>query len=195
MASASDPTRSRARRRKGGSARRPRQASLPRGAEAVGRPVAAVRDLVRKSVLAPVSAVLLTRRHIEEVVEDAVLRGRMTRDDAQQMMQTLLQRGARQTEEFLTDLERLLGRGRDLDESPPRQTTDASGTQRAGTRRPRARRPSASLPIPRYDQLSAAQVQEQLDGLTAADLRRLRDYERSHANRKTVLDRIERKLR
>jgi hypothetical protein len=38
-------------------------------------------------------------------------------------------------------------------------------------------------------------VQDRLEGLTAADLRKLRDYERRHANRKTVLDRIERKLR
>ena len=35
-----------------------------------------------KTVLAPLNAVLLTRRHIEEVVEDAVRRGRMTREDA-----------------------------------------------------------------------------------------------------------------
>jgi hypothetical protein len=38
-------------------------------------------------------------------------------------------------------------------------------------------------------------VQERLDGLTPAELRRLRDYEVRHANRKTVLDRIDRKLR
>jgi polyhydroxyalkanoate synthesis regulator phasin len=192
MARATDPTRTRG---KGQGARRPRQAALPKGAEAVGRPVAAIRDIVRKSVLAPVSAVLLTRKHIEEVAEDAVMRGRMTRDDAQQMIQTLLQRGTRQTEEFLADLERLLGRGRDLDEAPARRTAGGATAQRGEARRPRARRPAASLPIPRYDELSAAQVQEQLDGLSPADLRRLRDYERRHANRKTVLDRIERKLR
>jgi polyhydroxyalkanoate synthesis regulator phasin len=157
--------------------------------------VAAIRDLVRKSVLAPVSAVLLTRKHIEEVAEDAVMRGRMTRDDAQQMIQSLLQRGARQTEEFLSDLERLLGRGRDLDEGSATRTAGESAAQRGEARRPRTRRPGANLPIPRYDQLSAPQVQERLDGLTPADLRRLRDYEHRHANRKTVLDRIERKLR
>jgi polyhydroxyalkanoate synthesis regulator phasin len=195
MARATDPTRSRAARGKGSSTRRPRQAALPKGAEAVGRPVAAIRDLVTRSVLAPVNAVLLTRKHIEDVAEDAVMRGRMTRDDAQQMIQSLLQRGTRQTEEFLSDLERLLGRGRELDEGDTRRTAAGSTQQKGETRRPRARRPAASLPIPRYDRLSASQVQERLDGLTPADLRRLRDYERRHANRKTVLDRIERKLR
>jgi hypothetical protein len=119
----------------------------------------------------------------------------MTRDDAQQLMQSLLQRGSKQTDDFLSDIERLLGRNRmelpDSDES--------AGTRPEPTRRPRSRpqsaSQSASLPIPGYDELSAAQVQERVDGLTPAQLRKLRDYERRHANRKTVLDRIERKLR
>jgi hypothetical protein len=138
-------------------------------------------------VLAPVNAVLLTRRHIEEVVEDAVKRGRMTRDDAQQMLQTLLQRGAKQTDDFLADLERLLGRDRGL--QPPR------GADATAARRSRPRRPATNLPIADYDELSASDVQERLDALTPAQLRKLRDYERRHANRKTVLDPIERKLR
>lgn len=140
-----------------------------------------------KSVLAPVNAVLIRRKHLEEVIEDAVKRGRMTRDDAQQMLQTLLQRSARQTDDFLSDLERLLGRGRTLE----------SGSSRQGNRksRPRARRATSNLPIQSYDELSAAAVQDQLDGLTPAELRKLRDYERRNANRKTVLDAIARKLR
>jgi hypothetical protein len=158
-----------------------------RGAS-VGRNVGAVRDLVRKTVLAPVSAVLLTRTHIEEVVDDAVKRGRMTRDDAQQMLQTLLQRGAKQTDDFLADLERLLGRGRGL------QPSRGGGAAKAA-RRTRPRRPASNLPIADYDELSASAVQERLNGLTPAQLRKLRDYERRHANRKTVLDPIERRLR
>lgn len=163
------------------------QRSVLTRAGSVGRNVGAIRELVRRSVLAPVNAVLLTRKGIEEVLEDAVKRGRMTRDDAQQMMQTLLQYGAKQTDDFLADLERLLARGSTLQERPP-----GSGRR---SRRRRSRRPAANLPIERYDDLSAAQVQDRLDGLTTAELRKLRDYERRHANRKTVLDRIERKLR
>jgi hypothetical protein len=155
-------------------------------ADGVGKNVAAVRELVMRSVIAPVNAVLLTRRHIEEVIEDAVARGRMTRGDAQQMLQSLLQRGARQTDDFLSDLERLLGRGRPL-EGPSQRSRKRS---RRGS--PRA---AAGLSIQNYDDLSAAAVQEQLEGLTPAELRKLRDYERRHANRKTVLDPIARKLR
>lgn len=140
-----------------------------------------------KTVLAPLNAVLLTRRQIQEVTEDAVRRGRMTRDDAQQMIQALLQHGARQTDDFLSDLERLLGRGRVL-ETPRKGARGRKNGRKSG-------RPSSNLPIAGYDDLSAAAVQERLGDLTPAELRKLRDYERRHANRKTVLDPIERKLR
>lgn len=166
---------------RGGRKRSRRQSQ--QGSQGVVRNVAAVRDAVVKTVLAPVNAVLLTRRQIQEVTEDAVRRGRMTRDDAQQMIQALLQHGARQTDDFLADLERLLGRGKGF------ETQRKKRDGRKGTR------PASNLPIAGYDDLSAAAVQERLADLTPAELRRLRDYERRHANRKTVLDPIERKLR
>jgi hypothetical protein len=180
-------TRARAKPGTGSSSTSRRRQSSASKAGGVGGNVAAVRELLTKSMLAPVNAVLITRKHLDEVIEDAVKRGRMTRDDAQQMLQTLLQRSARQTDDFLSDLERLLGRGR---------TLDAGQAQPTGKRsRRRPRRASSNLPIANYDELSAAAVQGQLDGLTPAELRKLRDYERRNANRKTVLDPIARKLR
>lgn len=136
--------------------------------------VSNARERLLRGVRSPVNVVLLTRRHIEDVVEDAVARGRMTRTDAQEMIQTLLSLGARATDDLLSDLERVLGRGGDSIDEPT-----------AGS----------SQPIPGYDDLSAAAVQERLDGLAPAELRRLRDYEARHGNRKTVLDKIDRKLR
>lgn len=174
--------------------RRDRRTGEAAARSASGLNVTALRELIRRSVLAPVNAVLLTRKHIEEVVEDAVTRGRMTRDDAQQLMQSLLQRGAKQTDDFLSELERVLGRGRDL-ESPDDTSTKRQEGGRRRTARAQSDSPSPALPIDGYDGLSAPQVQERLDGLSPAQLRKLRDYERRHANRKTVLDRIERRLR
>jgi hypothetical protein len=52
-----------------------------------------------------------------------------------------------------------------------------------------------SFPIPRYDDLTASEIQRRLDDLTPAQLRKIRDHERRHANRKTVLRAIESKLR
>ena len=42
--------------------------------------------------------------------------------------------------------------------------------------------------------LTAAEVAAELDGMSDADLRRMREYEKANANRKTVLGAIERKL-
>jgi hypothetical protein len=132
-------------------------------------------------MLSPLNVVLVSRKAIDELFDDAVRRGRMTRSDAQEMAQSLVSRGARATDDFLADLERMLGSRGDALEAPV-EVGDGQST-------------SPNLPIAGYDELSAPQVQDQLDGLTPAELRKLRDYEQRHANRKTVLDRIERRLR
>jgi hypothetical protein len=134
-------------------------------------------------MLSPLNVVLISRRNIEELFDDAVTRGRITRSDAQDMMQTLVSRGARATDDFLSDLERMLGRGGSLE-----LEADAIDGETHSSA-------AANLPIAGYDDLSAAKVQERLEGLTPAELRKLRDYEQRNANRKTVLDRIERRLR
>ena len=132
-------------------------------------------------MLSPLNMVVVSRKMVDELFDDAVRRGRMTRSDAQEMAQSLLSRGARATDDFLADLERMLGNRGDALELAA-EADDGRGS-------------APSLPIAGYDELSAPQVQERLDGLTTADLRKLRDYEQRHANRKTVLDRIERRLR
>ena len=52
----------------------------------------------------------------------------------------------------------------------------------------------ATFPIIGYDDLTAGQVDDRLAGLTPPQLRKVRDYERRHANRKTVLHAIEKAL-
>ncbi len=53
---------------------------------------------------------------------------------------------------------------------------------------------SDTFPIPGYDDLTAAQVIERLRDLEPGELRRLREYERRNANRKTVLGALDAKL-
>jgi hypothetical protein len=50
------------------------------------------------------------------------------------------------------------------------------------------------VPIDGYEELTVRRAIERLGGLSPAELRWLRDYERRHANRKSVLDEIERVL-
>jgi polyhydroxyalkanoate synthesis regulator phasin len=139
----------------------------------------AAREQVRR-LLNPVEAVVLTRERLQEVLDDAVQRGRMTHDDATQLLGELVRRGRRQTDEVLRELEVLI-------------TVPAVRVRREVDR---ARRVAiGGFPISGYDDMTAAQVAERLDGLSDPELRAVRDHERRNANRKTVLMAVERKLR
>jgi polyhydroxyalkanoate synthesis regulator phasin len=140
-----------------------------------------VRDAVRK-VLNPLDAVVITRDRLQEVLDDAVGRGRMTRDDAGDLLAELVRRGRRQTDELLHDIEGAI----------------AAPAERVIREVDRARRATglgSSFPIMGYDDLTAAQVTERLADLSPADLRVVRDYEKRNANRKSILAAVERKLR
>ncbi|MGI8597204.1 MAG: hypothetical protein ACR2LY_07960 [Thermoleophilaceae bacterium] len=214
--------------RKGGQARARQQQARKRADEAAaaapaesadfsGKTVADLRSAIRRSIIAPLNMVMLTRERIEEVLDDAVKRGRMTADDAQSVVKGLVARGRQQTDDVLSNLESLLGRTREEVESRADDArkvgADAVGgavkgvASTAKTARKtadpvlvqadRARRVAGvgpSFPITGYDELTAAEVQNRLDTLSRPELRKVRDHERRNANRKTVLDAIESKL-
>jgi hypothetical protein len=128
----------------------------------------------------------------------------MTRDAAQDLVAGLVERGRRQTSDVLSDLEQLLGRGRGGDVAARARKQVGEATARArdagdqvlvqADRARRVARVGPSFPILGYDDLTAAQVQSRLDTLSPAELRKIRDYERRNANRKSVLDAVEAKL-
>jgi polyhydroxyalkanoate synthesis regulator phasin len=137
-----------------------------------------VRDAVRR-VLNPLDAVVITRERLQEVLDDAVGRGRMTRDDAGDLLAELIRRGRRQTDDLLRDIEGAIT-------APAERVIREVG---------RATGLGSAFPIMGYDDLTAAQVTDRLVDLTPADLRVVRDYEKRNANRKSVLAAVERKLR
>jgi polyhydroxyalkanoate synthesis regulator phasin len=57
-------------------------------------------------------SVTLSRDRIQEVVDDAVKRGRMTHGDAEKMIGELYKRGRKQTDALLTELEKLVRQAR-----------------------------------------------------------------------------------
>jgi polyhydroxyalkanoate synthesis regulator phasin len=138
-----------------------------------------------------VSSLTLTTERLQDAVDDAVRRGRMTRKDAEDLLATLVTQGRAQTEQLLADVEQLLGRNGDgLRER-------AAGSSDAVLRtvdRARRRVGVGTFPILGYDDLTAAQITKRLDDLTPAQLRKVRDHERRHDARKSVLAAIERKL-
>ena len=163
---------------------------------------------------------MIPRERIQEVLDDAVRRGRMTRSDANEMVSKLVSRGRRQTDAMLRDLERLLdqarrevggrtaGARRDLETRSTRARRSATQTAGRVSRvaRDAADRPLAEadrlrrraggpgFPITAYDQLTANQVKTRLRDLNKADLRKVRTREKNGEARKGVLDAIEKRL-
>jgi len=116
-----------------------------------------------------VSSITLTSDRLQEAVDDAVRRGRMTRKDAEELLSTLLTAGRAQTEALLAEVEGLV-----------RRRGGGGG--------------GSAFPIEDYDSLTAAQVNARLGDLSAAELRKVRTAERKGKNRKSVLAALERKL-
>ena len=143
--------------------------------------------------LDPREVVVVTRERLQEVLDEAVARGRMTRDDAGALLADLLSRGRKQTDDLREDIEGLLGGARGATRKGV-----AGSAERVLREVDRARRVAGvgpSFPILGYDDLTAAQVNERLADLGAAELRKVRDYEKRNANRKSVLAAVEQKLK
>ena len=153
----------------------------PAREEAVRANLSALRDTLRKGVV-------LTADGVKATLDDAVKRGRITRKDATELSQSLLSAGRSQADGFRSDLEQLLGRGRDraaLSSDRVLQEVDRA-RRRVGV--------GPSFPITLYDELNASQVVSRLKDLTPAQLRKVRDHEKRHDNRKSVRSAIEKQL-
>jgi hypothetical protein len=149
--------------------------------EAARANLSALRDHLRKGVV-------LTTDGLKSAMDDAVKRGRLTRKDATELTQHLLASGRTQADGFRSDLEHLLGAGRS------RAARSSDRVLREVDRVRRRAGVGPSFPITLYDELNASQVQTRLKDLTPAQLRKVRDYERRHQNRKSVLGAIEKRL-
>src|SRR3954466_14942708 len=164
-------------RKKSTSGSRSRSSSAARG---TARDRAGVREQLSR-FLDPREVVVLTRERVQEAVDDAVERGRMTRDDATALVAALFERGRSQTDDLISQLEAVVSG------TPTRIVREVDRARRATGI-------GSSFPVSGYDDLTAAEVGERLNDLSAPELRKVRDYERRNANRKSVLQNIERKL-
>src|ERR687894_584539 len=51
------------------------------------------------------------------------------------------------------------------------------------------------FPIAGYDELNVAEISERLEGLTAAQIREVREYEKRNKDRDTLIEQLDRKLK
>lgn len=129
--------------------------------------VAGLAEQLIDRLVKPFDLVLLTRDKLQETLDEAAERGRITRADANDLVTELVRRGRQQTDQLVRTADRA-------------RRSVGSG---------------AASPIAGYDDLTASQVTKRLEGLKPVELRKLRDYEARHANRKSVLDAVGRALR
>ncbi|MFP5379618.1 MAG: hypothetical protein ACLGHP_07700 [Vicinamibacteria bacterium] len=169
-------------RKSGSSARKPRPGAAAPSDASRGREdqladaLSALRDLLSRGVV-------IAAERLQETVDDAARRGRMTRQDAEELAQNLLAIGRRQTQDTLREVEQLARR--------------APGGDRVLRTVDRVRRSAGlgpAFPVLGYDELTGAQIVERLAELSPAQLRTVRDHERRHANRASVLEALERRL-
>lgn len=122
---------------------------------------------------------LLPRDRVRETLDDAVRRGRITRADAEELIDRLFEVGRAQRDDVLSRLEGIVPGGATVGKAV--RTLD--------------RRSKNEFPIDDYDELTAAKITGQLDELAPVELREVLDYEKRNANRKSVLAAVEKRLR
>jgi hypothetical protein len=140
---------------------------------------------------------MLTRDRIQETLDDAASRGRVTRKDANELVAELVRRGRSERDDLRGELEALLEKGRGQLESASRRARGAGSVDRVVRGADRARRTvgvGPSFPILGYDDLNASQVQTRIKELSRPERRKVLNYERKHANRKSVVSALEKSL-
>jgi polyhydroxyalkanoate synthesis regulator phasin len=154
--------------------------------------------------------VTVSRDRLQEVVDDAVKRGRLTRSDANELVSSIVSRGRKATDDLMRDLERLIEQTRKQVESRTsparsqartaagrvgRAARDAADRPLAEADRLRRRAGGPGPPITGYEQLTASQIKTRLKDLNKADLRKVRTQENRGKKRKGILDDIESRLK
>src|SRR5690348_1180923 len=78
------------------------------GASHTGDGLVSLAEQLVNRVINPLGLVMLTRERIQDTLDEAATRGRVTRSDANELVAELVKRGRQQTDELMGDLERML---------------------------------------------------------------------------------------
>ncbi len=172
-------------------------ASRARRAGGGSETIVSIAEQMSRGAIKPRDVVMLTRDRIQEILDDAASRGRVTRKDANDLVAELVRRGREQSDELVGDLESFVGKGVEQLEAATRRARKAEPVDRLVRSADRARRVAGvgpSFPILGYDELNANQVQSRLSELSKPELRKVLTYERNNANRKSVTGSLEKAI-
>ena len=120
--------------------------------------------------------------------EDAVREVRDQAESNRAVTQELVERAERQRDAFRTLVEESFEAYTDLAYAP-------LAYYRQGLRLVENGVNGGGFPISGYDELNVDEISGRLEGLTAAQLREVREYEKRNKDRETLIEQIDRKLR
>jgi polyhydroxyalkanoate synthesis regulator phasin len=174
-----------------------RGATTTRRASGGSESLVSIAEQLARGTVKPRDVIMLTRDRIQEILDDAASRGRVTRKDANDLVAELVRRGRQQSDDILGSAEGLVERGKDQIEAATKRARKAEPVDRFVRGADRARRAAGvgpSFPILGYGDLTAAQVQSRLSELKKPELRKVLTYERKNANRKSVTGALEKAI-
>ena len=169
------------------------KAASTKTSRASGGGVKSVAEQLAQGAIKPRDIVMLTRGHIQEALDDAAARGRVTRKDANDLVSELVRRGRGGSNDLVKEVESLLGRAGSATKRA-RNSDPVDRIVRGADRARRAAGVGPSFPILGYDELNVSQVQTRIKDLKKPERRKVLTYERKHANRKSVVGALEKSL-
>lgn len=140
-----------------------------------------------------------TQRRVEDVYSDARRQAQAATqrlDETRSELRSRVRRSERQAEaELESQIESILERmGIPNRERINRLSVEIENLSQKIDRLARLQDPTVAEPMPGYDQLTAKEIVERLDGMSNTQLAAVQSYETAHENRVTVLREVERRL-
>ncbi len=124
----------------------------------------------------------------QETFDGAVYEIRTQAESNRELTQELVDRAEGQRDAFRTLFEESVDAYMDLAYAP-------FSYFRQGLRLVETEVNGGGFPIANYDELNVGEIAERIDGLTAAEIREVREYEKRNKNRETLIEQLDRKLK
>jgi len=127
-------------------------------------------------------------KFLQGVFEGTVREIRSQTESNHEVVEELVERAERQRDAFQTLFEESVGAYVDLAYAP-------FAYYRQGLRLVENEVIGGGFPIAGYDELNVEEIKNRLDGLTAAQIREIREYEKRNKDRETLIEELDRKLK
>lgn len=127
-------------------------------------------------------------RFTQDVLDGAVREVRHQAESNQALTQELVERAEKQREEYQAFVEQSFGTYTDWLYAP-------LSYYREGLKVVEGEIERVTFPVANYDELNVGEVAEQIDRLSAAQIREVREYEKRNKNRETLIEQFDRKLK